>query len=110
MLSLLIAEEPAPALTPAQEAERLVELARTEPGADAGAAVTVASALASPARYVVHEVTSQVRRVRNPYRVIDTRTNAEIDEYKSKRAAASHARELNRAAAAAARPQGRRTK
>jgi hypothetical protein len=45
-------------------------------------------------RFVVHTTTS-FYKVRDPYRVVDTTTNATIDEYGSKRAAIMHARFLN---------------
>lgn len=38
-------------------------------------------------RYVVRTVTSQVRAIRTPHRVIDTLDNSIVDEYASKRAA-----------------------
>jgi len=49
-------------------------------------------------RYYVQTVASYSgigRTVVTPYKVIDRQTNATIDEYASKRAAALHAKELN---------------
>ena len=51
----------------------------------------------SAPRFVVRTITSQVRRVRESYAVIDTATNATLDHYHSKRAADGHARQLNAA-------------
>jgi nitrate/TMAO reductase-like tetraheme cytochrome c subunit len=49
-------------------------------------------------RFIVQTDSQNFTRRREPHRVVDTVTNATIDEYRSKRAATMHARELNRAA------------
>jgi hypothetical protein len=51
-----------------------------------------------PARFIVRSVGTMFRDVREPHLVIDSHTNETIDAYTSKRAAAMHARELNRPA------------
>jgi len=48
-----------------------------------------------PDRYFVRVVTGFTRPIREPNLVIDRTTNEVVDAYKSKRAANSHARDLN---------------
>lgn len=47
-------------------------------------------------RFVVRTNESPFRTIRNPYRVIDTKTNTIVDEYASEKAARHDASERNR--------------
>jgi hypothetical protein len=47
-------------------------------------------------RYYVRTISSQQRTIREPHQLVDSETNEIVDEYRSKRAALSHAAQLNR--------------
>ena len=59
--------------------------------------MTKANTTKAATRYYVHTTLSGIgNKIANPHRVVERSTGATIDEYKSKHAANSHARELNR--------------
>lgn len=69
--------------------------------------------MTSSPRFIVYDVTTRTApallRDTTPYWVVDTTTNATIDRYASKRAAAQHARQLNATPTPARRAPRRRT-